>query len=113
MDKIAEFLNYIACLLRNSSRDGYGDGTKSKGESTVTGTDYTEVCVNADFPCVLMLRVTGAQEVEIACSSQGVGFPLPEDTPFVLDKFKGRLYARSTAGASSLAWYIIAKNVTD
>ena len=111
-----EWFDYIGCLIGKIIDFGYGDPSKSQGGSTVTGAAWVEVCSFKDGSSLLLLRVTGANEVEISdfdCGPSGNGFPLPKDTPVALDKKKGRLYARSTAGASTLAWYVSARNVTD
>lgn len=116
MDKLVEWLTYLGCLFSKLIEFGYGDPAKSQGGSTATGAAWQLICSYKDNSILLMLRVTGANEIEIADNDpgpSGVGFPLPKDTPVALDRKKGVLYARSTAGASTLAWYISARNMTD
>lgn len=106
-------MEYIACLLRSMLGFGFGDEANSRGGSWATTTSWVLVDQSLNEACVLWLRVTGANEVEISHDGQGTGFPLPVDVPVIMDRFKGRLYARSNAGASTLYWYISARNVSD
>lgn len=114
MDAILEWLE---CLSKQLFGDGFGDPDKSQAGSQATGAAWVEVLNHVSNPCCLWLRVTGANEVEVTTQKNpgpgDVGFPLPVSTPVANDRFKGRLYARSSAGASTLAWWIEARNVTD
>ncbi len=110
---ITALLEWIGCLLEETRDLGFGDPAKSAGNTVATGANYVLVCSNADKPGILYLRNGGAAIVEFACSDQGPGFGLQPSDAVVVDRFKGRIYARSSGGASSLQWYIMARNVSD
>lgn len=110
--KIAEA---VVCFLKNIfywlKDEGYGDPDNSTGNDTATGADFTLVCNSGSTSCVLILQNNGGFEIEVACNTTSPrGFRIPVNSFRIVDKARGVIYARSTGGASSLNWYILAKN---
>ncbi len=110
---IEKLLDYIGCLLNSILFRGFGDPTASDGDNTVTGGAWA-IITRCPQPCVLMLANTGANAIEIGANEQGkAGYSIPTTQAIVIDNFKGTLYARSTAGASTLNWCKLSQNVSE
>lgn len=108
---------YISCLVEQLKDalqfDGFGDELSSSGDSKATVAAWAFVCDSLSVPATLWLANTGAQTIEIACNDKSTaGHPITANTWRVIDRFKGRLYARSTAGASTLSWYLMPLNMS-
>lgn len=107
-------LDKIACLLERQLSAGYGDPDNSESGSKDTTANWQLLFSSTDLPCQVQLLVTGANPVSYGPNDNNayLGFPLPINTPLIFE-FRGKLWVRSTAGASTIQWQKMGRNVTD
>ena len=112
-----KIFDWIMCTLAAIHETGYGDADKSNGGDFPTNAKFQPFLGTSGLPAVVFLRNMGANEVEIAAndtSAAGIRLsPVVGATPggsASIDKFKGSLWARSTAGASTVNWYVMPRS---
>lgn len=99
----------ICCAIAELVNQSFGDPSDSRGDTTTVGTSYIPL-FSVSRPTLVTMRNTGAVDLQVGANPDSIGQVISAGDVLVLDRFKGSMYARATAGTGTVNWYIWVQN---